>query len=70
MARRASLSAATAPEPVGLAEIARRSGVKLQTAQMWNWRGLLPPPRWTVSGKPAWDWHQDIVPWFNRSGRA
>lgn len=55
-------------EPVGLAEIAERLGVKQQTAQMWRHRNLLPPPRWQVSRQPAWDW-QDIQRWAKTTGR-
>jgi hypothetical protein len=57
-------------DPVGLAEIAQRLGVQRGTAKQWHWRGLLPEPRWTVSGAPAWDWHQDIEPWAKETGRA
>jgi hypothetical protein len=42
--------------PVGAAEITARLGVRGQTVHTWRQRGLLPPPRWTVSGQPAWDW--------------
>ena len=55
-------------EPVGVAEIADRLGVKRQTAQMWNYRKLLPKPKWTVSGQPAWNW-PDIERWAKESGR-
>jgi hypothetical protein len=56
-------------DPVGLAEIAERMRVQRKTAVMWNYRGLLPAPRWTVSGQPAWDWWDDIVPWAEASRR-
>jgi predicted DNA-binding transcriptional regulator AlpA len=55
-------------EPVGLAEIAQRLGVERQTAKQWNLRKLLPPPRWTVSGSPAWEW-SDIEKWARKTGR-
>lgn len=55
-------------EPVGLAEIAQRLGVKRETAKMWHYRGLLPPSRWTVSGIPAWDW-RDVEKWAKETGR-
>jgi predicted DNA-binding transcriptional regulator AlpA len=42
--------------PVGAAEIAMRLGVKPQTVHRWCQRKLMPPPRWTVSGRPAWEW--------------
>jgi phosphoribosylaminoimidazole-succinocarboxamide synthase len=62
------MSYSSAVEPVGLAEIAERLGVKRTTAVMWRQRGLLPAPRWTVSGAPAWDW-TDIDAWARRTGR-
>jgi len=55
-------------DPVGLAEIAERLGVQRQTAKDWKQRGLLPPPQWTVSRAPAWDW-PDIEKWARRTGR-
>jgi predicted DNA-binding transcriptional regulator AlpA len=54
--------------PVGAAEIAARLGVKPQTVHTWRQRGLLPTPRWTVSGQPAWDW-SEIEEWAKRTGR-
>jgi DNA-binding transcriptional MerR regulator len=54
--------------PVGPAEIAGRLGVKPQTVHTWRRRGVLPAPRWTVSGQPAWDW-ADIEAWARRTGR-
>ena len=49
--------------PVGLAEIAARLGVKRTTAGQWRTRGILAtPPRWVVSGSPAWCWEHDILP--------
>ena len=55
-------------EPVGLAEIAGRLGVQRDTVDKWRTRGLLPPPRWTVGGRPAWAW-DTIVRWANETGR-
>ena len=65
-----SSAAAWVPEsiPVGAAEIAFRLGVKAQTVHTWRQRGLLPLPRWTVSGQPAWDW-PEIEEWAKRTGR-
>jgi len=54
--------------PVGAAEIAVRLAVRPQTVHTWRQRRLLPPPRWTVSGQPAWDW-PDIEAWARRTGR-
>ena len=56
------------PTPVGAAEIAERLGVKPQTVHTWRQRRLLPEPRWTVSGQPAWDW-SEIAAWARRTGR-
>ena len=54
--------------PVGSAEIAARLRVRPQTVHTWRQRGLMPEPRWTVSGQPAWDW-SDIEAWARRTGR-
>lgn len=54
--------------PVGAAEIAVRLGVRAQTVHTWRQRKLMPPPRWTVSGQPAWDWIE-IEDWARRTGR-
>ncbi len=54
--------------PVGAAEIATRLGVRPQTVHAWRQRKLLPEPRWTVSGQPAWDW-VEVESWAKRSGR-
>src|SRR5262245_26559431 len=54
--------------PVGAAEIAERLGVRGQTVHTWRQRKLMPLPRWTVSGQPAWDW-SEIEEWARRTGR-
>ena len=54
--------------PVGAAEIAARLRVRPQTVHTWRQRRLLPLPRWTVSGQPAWDW-PEIEGWARRTGR-
>lgn len=54
--------------PVGAAEIASRLGVRAPTVHTWRQRGLLPQPRWTVSGQPAWDW-PEIEEWAKQTGR-
>lgn len=56
-------------EPVGIREIADRLGVNRQSADNWKTRGVLPPPRWTVGGRPAWSWQHDIEPWARATGR-
>ena len=53
---------------MGAAEIAARLGVKSQTVHTWRHRKLMPQPRWTVSGQPAWDW-PEIEVWARRTGR-
>jgi predicted DNA-binding transcriptional regulator AlpA len=55
-------------EPVGALEIAGRLGVERETVVRWRKRGLLPEPRWTVSGNPAWEW-RDVERWAERTGR-
>lgn len=54
--------------PVGAAEVAERLHVKPQTVHTWRQRRLMPEPRWTVSGQPAWDW-AEIEAWARRTGR-
>lgn len=56
-------------EPVGGLEVAARLGMRPKTVTQWKLRGLLPAPRWTVSGEDAWDWEVDIEPWARRTGR-
>ena len=55
-------------DPVGMLEIGERLGVRPQTVAQWHHRGLLPPERWRVSGRPAWNW-PDIERWWPTSGR-
>lgn len=55
-------------DPVGLAEIAERLGVRRQTAKDWKQRGLLPAPEGTVSGAPTWNW-PTIERWARKTGR-
>lgn len=55
-------------EPVGLAEIAERLGIKRDTADHWRTRGLLPEPSWTVGGRPCWPWSV-IEAWARETGR-
>lgn len=56
------------PDPVGIAEIAQRLGVKRQTASQWRLRGLLPEPDWTRSGVALWRWER-IAEWAEQTGR-
>lgn len=54
--------------PVGIPEIAQRLGVKRETVDTWRFRQLLPEPRWTVGGRPAWNW-PDVERWARERGR-
>lgn len=56
------------PEPVGIVEIAQRLDVKRRTVDQWGQRDLLPAPRWTVGGRPCWDW-ADVEAWARKTGR-
>lgn len=56
-------------EPVGTVEIAERLGVTRNAVDQWRARDLgFPEPRWTVGGRPAWDW-DDIEAWAQATGR-
>ena len=56
--------------PVGLVEIAVLMGVKRNTVDQWRYRDeTFPKSRWTVGGRPAWDWRVDIEPWAIKSDR-
>lgn len=54
--------------PVGAVEVAARLGVKPRTVHTWRQRNLMPAPRWTVSGQPAWEW-AEIETWAKRTDR-
>lgn len=56
-------------EPVGIVEIAARLGVKRNTVDQWIQRAIeFPPARWTVGGRPAWNW-PDVEQWATETGR-
>ena len=55
-------------DPVGIRDIGGRLGVQHNTVTMWRKRGLLPEPRWTVSGNLAWNW-PTIEKWARETGR-
>lgn len=56
-------------DPVGAVEIATRLGVSRRTVDQWRQRDLgFPEPRWTVGGRPAWNW-DDVTPWAEATGR-
>ena len=51
-------------DPVGTVEIAARLGVKRGTVDQWRQRDIgFPDPRWTVGGRPAWQW-DDVEAWY------
>jgi hypothetical protein len=45
-----------------------RLRVRPQTVHAWRHRNVMPQPRWTVSGQPAWDW-AEIETWAIKTGR-
>lgn len=56
-------------DPVGVPELAARLGVTRKAVDQWRVRGLgFPPAKWTVGGRPAWDWPQ-IEKWARATGR-
>lgn len=56
-------------DPVGAVEIAARAGVARATVDQWRIRHAdFPEPRWTVGGRPAWNW-DDVEPWLRSTGR-
>ncbi len=68
LARPGAIERVDLDEPVGLVEIAHRLGVVRDTADKWRVRGELPPPDFTVGGRPAWRW-ATIEAWARRTGR-
>ena len=56
-------------DPVGTVEIATRLGVSRSTVDAWRTRhaDTFPRPRWTVGGRPAWNW-DDIEAWHAARG--
>ncbi len=57
-------------DPVGAVEIAERLGVKRRTVDAWRQRDLgFPEPRWTVGGRPAWN-YDDVAAWHADRPRA
>ena len=62
-------SSGYAADPVGTVEIADRMGVTRSAVDHWRQRPLgFPAPRWTVGGRPAWEWG-DVAAWAERTGR-
>ena len=57
-------------DPVGAVEIAERLNVKRRTVDQWRQRATdFPAPRWTVGGRPAWNW-DEVEVWAKRTGRG
>jgi len=58
-------------DPVGVIELAQRLGVSRAAVDQWRFTRDVhfPDPRWTVGGRPAWDWIDDIEPWAKQTGR-
>lgn len=57
-------------EPIGIKEMAERMNTTRKTVDTWRERrGVgFPEPRWTVGGRPSWDWC-DIEEWGDATGR-
>lgn len=55
-------------EPVGAKEIAERLGVEPTAVYQWQQRGVFIDPRWTVGGRPCWNWPA-VESWARRTGR-
>jgi predicted DNA-binding transcriptional regulator AlpA len=56
-------------DPVGTVEIAARLAVARSTVDQWRQRSLgFPEPRWTVGGRPAWNW-LDVEAWAVQTER-
>ena len=58
-------------EPVGAVEVLEQFGVSRQTFDKWRARGRagvrFPEPRWTVGGRPAWNF-DDVARWWRATG--
>lgn len=57
-------------DPVGATEIANRASVLRATVEQWTRRhATFPEPRWTVGGRPAWNW-PDVEEWLHMTKRG
>lgn len=52
----------------GIAEIAELLDVQRATVDQWRRRNILPPPDWTISGRPIWHW-STVTAWASCTGR-
>ena len=56
-------------EPVGMVEICDRIGVTRSAVNQWRVGSEeFPQPKWTVGGRPAWNW-PDVEKWARLTGR-
>lgn len=53
--------------PVGVQDIAERLGVSAEEVHRWRDLSIFPPPRWRVSGRPAWNW-EVVEKWAIKMG--
>lgn len=49
-------------------EIAVLMACEPATVHMWHYRGIMPTPRWQVSGRAAWRWG-DVEKWAHDTDR-
>lgn len=57
------------PKVVGTVEIASRLGVTRAAIDQWHRRPVgFPEPKWTIGGRPAWDW-AEVKRWAVDTGR-
>lgn len=65
------ITVTAAADPVGVTEIAARLNVKRGTVDAWRLRPWVqfPEARWSVGGRPAWDW-SDVAAWAQATGRV
>ena len=56
-------------EAVGVAEVAHRLGVQVDTVRTWRKRGVMPSPDWDLAGGPVWRW-STIRAWAIETGRT
>lgn len=75
MTTRPPTAPSPASEPVGVADIARRLGVRPGTVHAWTHRfgqpyfPEFPGPEWVIGGQRLWEW-RDIEEWAVSTGRV